>query len=427
MPTATKKPQASSNRSAIAKAPHAGAKPGYKHTKLGWIPEEWEVNRIGPKIDLLVGYPFESKGYASTGIRLLRCNNIKRGQTSWDAEVTVHWPASNATVKRYELAEGDLVIAMDGSLVGKSYARLSAADLPALLLQRAARIRSKGIDTEYLKHWVGSNHFIRYCDSVKTVTAIPHIGHKDIQDWTIPIPPLSEQRRIAAVLGAWDRAIATTQQLVAAQQQRKQGLIGSALGEVYHHRRKVSVGDIAKEVSERNTEGADPIVLSCSKHRGFVSSLEYFKKQVFSEDRSNYKVIRRGQFGFPANHIEEGSIDLLRAHDVGLVSPIYVVFEFDQAKVNSEFMYYLFKSERYRHIFRTSTNASVDRRGSLRWNDFKNLWVPLPEREEQDRLANLLTGLDRQMEQTQNYLDLLITQKRGLMQQLLTGQTRVKS
>jgi len=89
----------------------------------------------------------------------------------------------------YALRDGDLVIAMDGSLVGRSFARLSKQDLPALLLQRVARIRSAKIDIGYLSQWVGSNRFINYCDSVKTVTAIPHISSEDIRRFTIHIPP----------------------------------------------------------------------------------------------------------------------------------------------------------------------------------------------------------------------------------------------
>ena len=56
------------------------------------------------------------------------------------------------------------------------------------------------------------------------------------------------------------------------------------------------IGDFAWEVSERSVSGVEE-VLSVTKHRGFVPSLEYFGKQVFSKDVDNYKRVRRGQFG----------------------------------------------------------------------------------------------------------------------------------
>jgi type I restriction enzyme S subunit len=119
---------------------------------------KWDSRSIGNDIDLLTGFPFPSNLYCRTGIRLLRGSNVKRGQTDWNEEITQYWPGVNSEISRYELQDGDLVIAMDGSLVGRSYARIGKADLPALLLQRVARIRSTSrIDAGYLAALVGSD------------------------------------------------------------------------------------------------------------------------------------------------------------------------------------------------------------------------------------------------------------------------------
>jgi type I restriction enzyme S subunit len=97
---------------------------------------------------------------------------------------------------------------MDGSLVGRSFARLTTQDLPALLLQRVARIRSKKMDVGYLSQFVGSDQFVTYCDSVKTVTAIPHISAEDIRRFSIPTPPtIDEQTAIATILSDMDAEI----------------------------------------------------------------------------------------------------------------------------------------------------------------------------------------------------------------------------
>lgn len=401
----------------------------YKHTKLGWIPEEWDAvsldRVVAPGKPIVYGI-VQAGPHVEGGVPYIKSTDIKDGLIRPETLQRTSQSIA-AKYKRSIVRPGDIVFSLRGDL--PSTAIVPDELTEANLTQGTARI---AVSKDYLNEFVQAALHAPLVDRRINILAkgstFQEISLTDLRKVEIAKPSsLPEQRRIAQVLGAWDRAIATVQQLLAAQLERKRGLMNSVLSEIYHHRRKASIGDIAEEISERNPDGEDHIVLSCSKHKGFVSSLEYFKKQVFSEDRSNYKVIRRGQFGFPANHIEEGSIDLLRDHEVGLLSPIYVVFEFDHAAANSEFMYYLFKSERYKHIFRTSTNASVDRRGSLRWNDFKNLWVPLPERDEQDRLAKLFTGLDKQIEQTQNYLDHLTTQKRGLMQQLLTGAVRVES
>jgi type I restriction enzyme S subunit len=154
-------------------------------------------------------------------------------------------------------------------------------------------------------------------------------------------------------------------------------------------------------------------------------SSEYFGKQVFSEDTSNYKIVRRGWFGYPSNHIEEGSIGLLSDHEIGLVSPIYTVFECSK-KVVPEYLHAVFKTETFRHIFSISTNSSVDRRGSLRWQAFSSIRIPLPEKAEQQAITNILAEADSEIAGMERKLDAIEKQKRGLMQKLLTGKIRVK-
>jgi type I restriction enzyme, S subunit len=174
---------------------------------------EWEVKNIGAEIDLLTGFPFPSNQYASSGVKLLRGSNIKRGYTDWADDLTQYWEEITPDLARYSLEEGDLIIAMDGSLVGKSYARLTGRDTPALLLQRVARIRSKKLDLGFLKEFIGSDYFIKYCDSVKTVTAIPHISPDDIRRFEIPLPPtIEEQQAIAAILSDMDEEITVVEE-----------------------------------------------------------------------------------------------------------------------------------------------------------------------------------------------------------------------
>ena len=162
---------------------------------------EWETVEIGNYIDLLTGFPFPSEKYSHDGIKLLRGSNIKRGNIDWSEEITEYWNEITPKLKKYFLNEGDIAVAMDGSLVGKSFSRLTKNDLPALLLQRVARIRSTSINMDYLKEWICSELFTKYCDSVKTVSAIPHISPNDIRKFSIMLPNSEEeQSKIAKIL-----------------------------------------------------------------------------------------------------------------------------------------------------------------------------------------------------------------------------------
>ena len=203
---------------------------GYKQTELGEIPEDWEVATVGGKCDFLTGFPFPSNKYTENGVRLLRGSNVKRGVTDWSEGITQYWPGITPDIRNYELAEKDIVISMDGSLVGRSFAQLSKSDLPAILLQRVARLRSENVEIDYLKEWVCSNYFTEYCDSVKTVTAIPHISPDDIRNFKFPLPPTKkEQKDISNVLSEMHEEIEILEQHLNKTQQLKQGMMQELL------------------------------------------------------------------------------------------------------------------------------------------------------------------------------------------------------
>ncbi|MCE6967517.1 restriction endonuclease subunit S [Cereibacter sphaeroides] len=292
----------------------------------------------------------------------------------------------------------------------------------------------------------------RYCQAigifsriaVKT-NSIAHLGVSRFAELELPFPLLREQRKIAEILRTWDEAIEKLEALRAAKLRRHRALTHSLVfgtrqldrfrttDEVAAHRWFTlpatwgikPIGKLAREISERNGDGEQHEVLSCSKYEGFVRSLEYFKKQVFSADLSGYKKIWRGDFGFPSNHVEEGSIGLQNLTDVGVVSPIYTVFRFAPEKVDADYAFAVLKTGLYRHIFEVSTSASVDRRGSLRWSEFSKLPFPLPSLEEQRAIAEVLRTAQTDLDALNTEIEALTRQKRGLMQKLLTGEWRV--
>jgi type I restriction enzyme S subunit len=208
-----------------------GTPKGYKQTELGEIPEDWEVVFVSEYGELLTGFPFSSNKYSTSGIKLLRGSNIKRGQTDWTDELTQYWPKLDLSILQYQLKEGDIVISMDGSLVGRSFAQLNLSDLPALLLQRVARVRAKNaVEQNYLKEWICSKFFTEHCDSVKTTTAIPHISPQDIRDFPFLKPPtVDEQTAIAKILSDMDEEIQSLQQRLAKTRQIKQGMMQELL------------------------------------------------------------------------------------------------------------------------------------------------------------------------------------------------------
>jgi type I restriction enzyme S subunit len=186
----------------------------------------------------------------------------------------------------------------------------------------------------------------------------------------------------------------------------------------------VHIGDIASEVGTRGAVDGS-VVYSCTKHDGLVPSLEYFGKQVFSRNLESYKRLQAGDFAYATNHIEEGSIGLLReGQSPGLVSPMYTVFR-PNDRVNPEFLFALLKTESYRRVFETRMSASVDRRGSLRWHEFSRIKIGLPSVAEQDRIAEVLRLVDLEIDQLARLHELIEAQRRALLSRLLSGSLTV--
>lgn len=164
--------------------------------------DPWKHTTIGNCSEYLVGYPFSSDNFTDDGIRLVRGSNVKRGKLSWMPTLTMYWK-EDERLEQFALKYGDIVVAMDGALVGRSFAVIQNSDMPSYLVQRVARIRSEINDL--LVQWIGSDKFVRHIDSRKTSTAIPHMTIYDILSFPICIPQSrKESDAIAKVLKTQD-------------------------------------------------------------------------------------------------------------------------------------------------------------------------------------------------------------------------------
>lgn len=166
---------------------------------------EWKKLGDDDVCDILTGFPFDSSKFVTQGIKLMRGMNIKRGILDFNQNIDKYWE-SPIGFEKYLLNENDIVVAMDGSLVGKSFGMVLKQYLPLLLVQRVARIRSTNINIRYVYFYI-TNHFPKYVDKVKTKGAIPHISAKDISNFPLPIPAPSEQQRIVSILDKFEALV----------------------------------------------------------------------------------------------------------------------------------------------------------------------------------------------------------------------------
>lgn len=415
------------------------------------VPKGWREGRVGDLLDGLesgVSVNGEDREFTFDEKAVLKVSAVSYGYFN---------PAAAKVIEGDELERakthpkrGQIIISRSNTeeLVGasayieKDYPNLF---LPDKLWQTIPKI---GADMKWLSYILASSHSRYILSNLATGTSgsMKNITKGELLSLKILIPTSAEQKKIAQILSTWDKAIEGTEKLLTNSQQQKKALMQQLLtgkkrlglptdsyefkltryGPIPKDWDYPAIKDICTQVSEKNSAALDYPVLSCSKYDGFVDSLKYFNKKVYSDDLSGYRLIHRGCFGFPSNHIEEGSIGLQNLYDTGIVSPIYVVFRASPAKVDNSYLYAVLKTDHYKQIFGAATNASVDRRGSLRWKEFNQIHVPLPPLKEQQKIAAVLSAADAEISTLDKKLACLKEEKKALMQQLLTGKRRVK-
>ena len=174
------------------------------------------------------------------------------------------------------------------------------------------------------------------------------------------------------------------------------------------------IGDAVRREVARVGANPAPVVLSSTKYRGLVPSRTYFKgRKIFSDDLSMYRVVRPGWFAYATNHLAEGSIGLNDLGETGCVSPMYTVFS-ARDHVYKEYLYRLLKSPHLLDYYQLHEQASVDRRGSIRFRSFAEIPITLPPLEEQGRIVEILDTIDETIQATERVIAKLEFQRQAV-------------
>ena len=153
------------------------------------------------------GFAFKGDGYCDEGIRVVRGENVSLGELRWDTIKC--WNQLFSQLEKYSLRDGDIVIGMDGSRVGRNRAQIKKSDLPLLLAQRVARVNAKeGYSQNLIAYIIKSPIFEQYVTRVHTGTSIPHISQKQIEEFSFDIiTDFKTQTAIAEILSSLDDKI----------------------------------------------------------------------------------------------------------------------------------------------------------------------------------------------------------------------------
>jgi len=403
-------------------------KPGYKHTPLGWIPEEWEVREFG---EIVTSSQYGLSNVSANGgkHKIIGMKNIQGGKLVTENCATVS--LSDKEFEKYKLITGDFLFNRTNSydLVGKSV--LIETDPNATFASYLIRFKldKEKVVPKFVCYFFNTDKADKKLKAIATkAVSQANINPTVLQSvFEILIPTLPEQRKIAAILSTWDEAITKTLQLIAQLQQRNKGLMQQLLtgkkrlkGFDGKEWKKLHATDIFKSVSVKNN-GTERL-LSATQGRGIIPrDMLEARVTMPAGETGSFKLVEIGDFVISLRSFQGG---IEYSEYKGLVSPAYTVLK-PTKPINTSFFKHYFKS--YDFIGHLAVAVIGIRDGKqVSYEDFSILKLPYPDVEEQEAIAKVLDAAINEVKLHEHKFGALQQQKKGLMQKLLTGEVRVK-
>ena len=270
--------------------------------------------------------------------------------------------------------------------------------------------QNNGIFISYSINGVNKHKIAKLSQGIQVV----HMYNDILKNVYINFPSLEEQTKIANFLSLIDRKIELQEKLVENLKLYKKGLLQKVFSN-NHGWKKVKIGSCITQISNRNKNNIDYDVLSVSNLKGFIKQTEQFNdRELASENKSNYKVVDKYEFAYNPARINVGSIAMLEKFNCGIVSPMYVCFKCNN--IYHSFLKYFFLTNEFKNQMKMRLEGSV--RMCLSYEALSNINIKIPSIEEQNRIANLFSNLDKKMDFETKKLQDLKTYKKGLLQKM---------
>jgi len=286
-----------------------------------------------------------------------------------------------------------------------------------------ARVNQNAVIPLFLFHYCKSYQARKYFIRHSKVATMTTIDQSDLGGLPIALPPLPEQKAIADLLSTWDEGIEKTERLI----QAKEKLFNRLLNDLIYRPTKKGKWKQVRSKSlfkkRKETKRDDLPLLSITNGEGVIPRDDTNRKDTSNEDKSKYLRICPGDIGYNTMRMWQG-VSALSSLE-GIVSPAYTIC-IPGEKLYPQFAAYLFKMPFMIHRFYRYSQGLTSDTWNLKFRHFSEVKMPLPSLEEQQQISETLSSAQHEIDLLKQLADKYKTQKRGLMQKMLTGEWRVK-
>ena len=417
------------------------------------IPEEWSVNRLEDlSHESLYGLNESGHDYQEGEPRYIRITDINEssGALKTDGAKSVDPSIVNSRTLKF----GDMLFARSGS-VGQSYLyNPDDGDCTYGGYLIRYRLDEERILPEYLAQYALSPNYWDWIERVARGGVQKNISAKEFNRLMLPIPPRAEQERIASVLYTVDQNVEALDHRHSDLQELKHALMQDLLtGEVRfgsgEHNSEPWTESPSKSLDETSAKGlpedwvaarlssitTDSLygINESAQKEGGDGMVEYIRvtnlqkyqnglsgeMKYVSEDKVGDKVLEEDDVVF-ARSGSVGQTYLIEEQSTRTYGGYMIRYRVDGSKVNPRYLLQYTKSPLYWDWIERVARGGVQKNISTK--EYDGLLIPLPPRDEQERIASVLYTVDEMIARTNELRDEYEQLKRGLMQDLLSGQ-----
>lgn len=409
--------------------PASVGNPGYKHTPLGWIPDDWGIfdfrdfivfpsKQVDPKLE-----PYRTR-------ILVAPNHIE--SATGRLLYTESAEEQGAISGKYTFDKGDVIYTKIRPYLRKVY----LAEFDGICSADMYPLKTRpGFDPRLLLYILLSERFTHFANAQSARTGFPKINREEISEYAHALPlRVSEQQSIAATLNTWDTAISRTHQLIAEKEQRRKALMQQLLtgkkrlAGFRDTWKKYPYGKLVQKVTRPVTFDDNVLyeLISVRRNsRGLFKRESRYGHQIRTK---NLLTAKAGDFLFSKMQILHGASGLTTPEFDGMkISGSYIaVVPRNNSALDIEFLDWFSKTPRfYYQTFVSSYGVAIEKM-TFDFDYFLEQEIAIPGIPTQKAIVSVLNQATKEVELLSQKLNALQEQKRGLMQKLLTGQIRVK-
>ena len=287
----------------------------------------------------------------------------------------------------------------------------------------------------FLGYCFSSTVFHNQIRRIAQGTKIYSISTRNFSEIFVGLPSRNEQQKIATLLRLIDERIATQNKIIEDLKKLKSAIIEKLFcspkdkqPEVRLHGfsenwQIIRLSEICHRIRCKNTEEQCKRVLTIAAQYGLVSQEEFFNKNVASENLSGYYLLQNGDFAYNKSYSGDyvwGTVKRLDNYEQGVLSPLYICFRPDSAKVDSDFLVYYFESKKWHKAVADIAGEGARNHGLLNISviDYFNTIHCIPSVDEQKQIAQIMSALLSKIAREQRILNCYTTQRQYLLRQM---------